>query len=134
MHFNTPLPKNARFTYVLEGVCYNPRAKLHDIFVMGSLHGIGKEVADAFFEELQRDAFSNAHELLDEVASAAQRLWTSLRTMTCVTSAFSQHTQCPQCLRNKHACGVRIVRARSTERGISTTSCRLFCLLRAHAC
>ena len=38
--------------------------------------------ADAFLVELQREAFANAQELLGEVPAAAQRLWTSAKTMT----------------------------------------------------
>ena len=41
------------------------------------------EVANEFFAELQRQAFAHAGELLDEVEGAAQRLWTSERTMRC---------------------------------------------------
>ena len=33
--------------------------------------------ADDFFKELQAQAFNHVHELLGEVAGAAQRLWTS---------------------------------------------------------
>jgi hypothetical protein len=43
--------------------------------------GISTGVADDFFRELQKQAFDNAHELLEEVAAAAQRLWTSQKRM-----------------------------------------------------
>jgi hypothetical protein len=42
---------------------------------------IPRAAADAFFQELQKEAFINAHELLGEVEGAAQRLWTSAKVM-----------------------------------------------------
>lgn len=36
---------------------------------------------DKFFNDLQQEAFSNKHELLTEVSSACQRLWTSAKTL-----------------------------------------------------
>ncbi len=42
---------------------------------------MGWHAAEAFFDQLQEQAFSNAHELLGEVPDAAQRLWTSSFTM-----------------------------------------------------
>jgi hypothetical protein len=47
----------------------------------GRLFCIPQQVADAFFKDLQREAFVHTEEVLGEVAIVAQRLWTSAKTM-----------------------------------------------------
>ena len=44
------------------------------------------EVGNAFFGDLQAEAFAHTHEVLGDVAGAAQRLWTSAKVMKCVPS------------------------------------------------
>jgi hypothetical protein len=45
---------------------------------------VGMDVADDFVGRLQKEAFEHKDELLGEVASAAQRLWTSAQSIQCV--------------------------------------------------
>jgi hypothetical protein len=51
-------------------------------------HNIDTICANQFFKELQHEAFGHVDEVLGHVAGAAQRLWTSAKTMKCVVIMF----------------------------------------------
>jgi hypothetical protein len=61
---------------------YVPRMVVYDYHMIPrSLFGIPRQTADAFFKDLQREAFEQSEELLEKVQAAAQRLWTSEKIM-----------------------------------------------------
>eukprot|EP01048_Picozoa_sp_COSAG05_P029604 COSAG05_NODE_9824_length_598_cov_3.781563_2_plen_73_part_01 len=58
-----------------------------------SRHGLAQEKGRAFFEILQQEAFSTAEgvqQMLTEVASGAQRLWTSGKKPSGVSARYAK--------------------------------------------